>query len=102
MSSRSRFPPFPPGLFFAATCVFFAFSASCVYSEKNKDGGIFGENPKKKSRSMQAASSKNLRQRLGREEAKVAGLEKKVVLRGLSYAGQIYAPRGSHWWAPAR
>ena len=101
MSSRSRFPPFLPGLLFTATCVFFVFAASCVYSEKNKDGGIFGESPKKKSRSTQAASSKNLRQRLGREEAKVAGLEKKVGLRGLSYAGQIYAPRGSHRWAPA-
>ena len=50
MSSRSRFPPFLPGLFFAATCVFFVFAASCVYFEKNKDGGIFGENPKTNAR----------------------------------------------------
>ena len=47
MSSRSRFPPFLPGLLFAATCVFFVFAASCVPFEKNKDGGTFGENRKK-------------------------------------------------------
>ena len=66
MSSRSRFSPFLPGLFFAATCVFFVFAASCVYFEKNKDGGIFGENPKKCEKcARQAASIKNFRLRGG-------------------------------------
>ena len=76
MSSRSRFPPFLPGLLFAATCVFFLFAASCVYFEKNKDGGIFGENPKKNARN---ARGKLPRSRIfGCEEAKVAGLGQKV------------------------
>ena len=86
MKSRSRFPPFLPGLLFAATYVFFVSAACCGPFEKNMDSGIFGENPKKKSCSRQAASSKNLRQRLGREEAKVAGLEKKVLdLRAMAW-----------------
>ena len=72
MSSRSRFPPFLPGLFFAATCVFFVFAASCVYFEKNKDG----ENPKKNARN---ARGKLPRARIfGCEEAKVAELGQEV------------------------
>ena len=76
MSSRSRFSPFLPGLFFAATCVFFVFAASCVYFEKNKDGGIFGENPKTNARN---ARGKLPRSRIfGCEEAKVAELGQEV------------------------
>ena len=50
MSSRSRFPPFLPGLLFAATYVFFVSAACCGPFEKNMDSGIFGENPKKNAR----------------------------------------------------
>ena len=76
MSSRSRFPSFPPGPFFAATCVFFVFATSCVYFEENKDGGIFGENPKKNARN---ARGKLPRSRIsGCEEAEVAELGQEV------------------------